>query len=62
MTDVRFVAITVAITGCISSLPALIIAIRNGWKTDEVHSLVNSQHDALQKELAQVKAELKAKS
>ncbi len=62
MTDVRFVAITVAITGCISSLPALIIAIRNGWKTDEVHSLVNSQHDALKQELADVRAELKAKS
>ncbi len=51
MTDVRFVAVTIAVSGCISSLPALIIAIRNGWKTDEVHTLVNGAADALRKEL-----------
>lgn len=51
MTDAKFVALTVAVSACVSALPALIVAMKNGRKADEIHTLVNSGYEAVKNEL-----------
>ena len=49
MTDTVWIAIASGVPATISSLAALIIAIRTGRKVDQVERQTNSMHDKLMK-------------
>lgn len=49
MTDAAWVALAAGVPATISSLAALIIAIRTGRKVDQVERQTNSMHDKLMK-------------
>ncbi len=51
MTDVRFVAITVAVSSFVTALPALIVSMKT-------HKLVNGASEALKAELAEARAQI----
>ncbi len=52
MTDVQFVAVFGAIPATVTAFAGLIVSLKNSKKADQIHTLVNSNLDAVKDQLA----------
>jgi hypothetical protein len=57
-TSLIIIALIAALAPTIAALGAIVVSLLNHFKANEIHTLVNSQKDAMVKEIAELKTEI----